>query len=174
MIIKAEISAQPYSGEYRERIYDNQSAKNSQDWTYIKFSNEDFSEWFGHFRGFPTGVAISNKYNSVLVLTSDYLFQLDSRSEDLIAFEEQMQYQNLTVSPSGEFIVSDNHKIEIISSTITVKNLLESPVEMDMIKFGNWRDGKLYFTCDEFLNWGRHLEMLLYDNTFQVHIKSST
>lgn len=77
MIIKAEVINQPYSGEYNERIYDISSPWNSQSWAWIKFTNEDLTEWCGNFRGFPRDVAVSKKYNSVLVLTSDYLFKLD-------------------------------------------------------------------------------------------------
>ncbi len=174
MIIDAEIINQPYSGEYTERIYDNQSAWNSQNWSWIKFTNEDFSEWCGHFRGSPKNVAISEKYSSVIVLTSDYLFQLDRDSGDLVEFEDQPQYQNLAASPSGDFIVADHYKIERFSSTISQKELLQSPIEMDMIKFGNWTDGKLNFTCDEFLNWDRHLKMQLNGKTFQILIKNAT
>ena len=45
MIIEGQIINRPYSGEYGERIYDNNSPWNSQGWTYIKFTNDDCSEW---------------------------------------------------------------------------------------------------------------------------------
>ena len=34
MIIEGQIINRPYSGEYEERIYDNNSPWNSQGWTY--------------------------------------------------------------------------------------------------------------------------------------------
>lgn len=43
MIIEGQIINRPYSGEYEERIYDNNSPWNSQNWTSIKFTNEDYS-----------------------------------------------------------------------------------------------------------------------------------
>ena len=61
MIIEAEIISQPYSQEYNERIYDNENAWNSQSWCFIKFTNDDFSEWCRHFRGFPIQVVISTR-----------------------------------------------------------------------------------------------------------------
>jgi hypothetical protein len=74
MIIEAEIISQPYSGEYTERIYENENAWISQSWTFIKFTNDDYSELCGQFRGFPRQVVISPPKAIVLVLTSDYLY----------------------------------------------------------------------------------------------------
>jgi hypothetical protein len=87
MIVEAEIINQPYSGQFKERIYDIPSRWNSQDWTWVKFTDADFAEWCGEFRGFARGVVVSTKYNSVLVLTSDYLSQLNCNSGDIIEYE---------------------------------------------------------------------------------------
>ena len=163
MIIEAKIISRPYSGEYTEKIYDNESAWNSQNWTFVKFTNDDYSEWCGEFRGFPKHVAISTQNKIILVLTSDYLYQLDIDSGDLIEIEDQPQYQNLTVAPNGDFILADYYKFEKVRTNIKEKESIESPIEMDLIEFINWENSKLKFTCDEFLNWSRHLTMT-YDN----------
>ena len=89
MIIEAKIISRPYSGEYTERIYDNESDWNSQNWTFVKFTNDDYSEWCGEFRGFPVDVSISPQNKIILVLTSDYLYQLDINSGNLIEIEHQ-------------------------------------------------------------------------------------
>jgi len=148
MIIEAEIISQPYSGEYTERIYDNESAWNSQSWTFIKFTNDDYSEWCGQFRGFPKHVAISTLKNIVLVLTSDYLFQLDRETGNLTDLEDQPQYQNLTTAPNGDFILADYYNFEKVSTNIKQKTSIESPIQMDMIEFKKWDNIKLEFTCD--------------------------
>jgi len=170
MIIEAEIISQPYSGEYTERIYDNESAWNSQSWTFIKFINDDYSEWCGQFRGFPRQVAISTPKNIVLVLTSDYLYQLDRETGNLADIEDQPQYQNLTVAPNGEFILADYYNFEKVTTTIKEKEQIESPIQMDMIKFKNWEKSKLEFTCDEFLNWDRDLAMTYDSETKKIEI----
>lgn len=103
LITKVEIIDQPYSGQYKERIYDISSPWNSQHWTWVKFENEDFSEWCGEFREHPRAVAFSKKYRNVLVLTSDFLFKIDCLSGELTEYESQPQYQSLTVTPSGGF-----------------------------------------------------------------------
>lgn len=107
MIIEAEIISQPYSGEFTERIYDNESAWNSQSWTFIKFTNDDYTEWCGQFRGFPRQVSVSTISNLILVLTSNYLYQLDRETGNLLELEDQPQYQILTVAPNGNFILAD-------------------------------------------------------------------
>ncbi|MFA9187824.1 hypothetical protein AAGV33_06845 [Flavobacterium sp. FBOR7N2.3] len=174
MIIKAEIISQPYSGEYSERIYDNESAWNSQSWTFIKFVEEDYSEWCGQFRGFPKQVAISTPKNIVLILTSDYLYQLDRETGNLTDLENKPQYQNLTVAPNGDFILADYYNFEKITTNIKQKISIESPIQMDMIEFKNWDKSKLEFTCDEFLNWDRHLIMTYDSVTNRIQIKNTT
>lgn len=172
MIIEGEIISQPYSGEYTERIYDNESAWNSQSWTFIKFTNDDYSEWCGQFRGFPRQVAISTFKNIILVLTSDYLYQLDRETGSLTDFENQPQYQNLTVAPNGDFILADYYNFEKVTTSIKHKASIESPIQMDIIEFKNWENSKLEFTCDEFLNWDRHLVMTYDSQTNKIEIKN--
>jgi len=174
MIIEAEIISQPYSGEYIERIYDNKSAWNSQSWTFIKFTIDDLSEWCGQFRGSPRNVAISTLKGIVLVLTSDYLYQLDIKTGDLIYLEDQPQYHNLTVTPSGEFIIADYYTLKKITNNLKQKTPLDSPIPMDMIEFKKWNDSKLEFTCNEFMNWDRHLTMTYDNETNKIEIKNAT
>lgn len=174
MIIEAEIISQPYSGEYTERIYDNESAWNSQSWTFIKFTNDDYSEWCGQFRGFPRQVAISTFKNIILVLTSDYLYQLDRETGTLTDLEDQPQYQNLTTTPNGDFILADYYNFKKVSTNIKQKTSIESPIQMDMIEFKKWDNSKLEFTCDEFMNWDRHLIMTYDSETNKIEIKNAT
>lgn len=174
MIIEAEIINQPYSGEYNEKIYDHESVWNSQCWTFIKFTNDDYSDWCGQFRGFPKQVAISSIYNIILVLTSDYLYQLDRNNGQLIDIEDQTQYQNLTVAPNGDFILADCYSVEKIKTSLKTKEKIESPIPMDLIEFKSWENSKLEFTCDEFLNWERHLTLTYDCETNKIEIKFSS
>lgn len=172
MIIEAEIISQPYSGKYTERIYDNESAWNSQNWTFIRFTNDDHSEWCGQFRGFPRQVAVSKIYNFVLVLTSDCLYQLDRETGKRLELEDQPRYQNLTIAPNGDFVLADYNNFAIVTTSIHSKEQIESPIKMDIIEFKKWDNGKLEFTCDEFLNWDRHLTMTYDSQTKKIEIKN--
>lgn len=171
MITKAEIINQPYYGQFQERIYDISSPWNSQNWTWVKFE-EDRNEWCGQFRGSPRAVALSRKYHKVLVLTSDYLFQVDCYSGECTEYESSPQYQSLTVTPVGDFIIADDYSIEKIESTLKDKILLESPIKMDGIKFHGWSNNQLLITCDEFLNWENHVQLELDGDTFEIKIKN--
>jgi hypothetical protein len=174
MIKKAELINRPYSGEYEEKVYDISSPWNSHGWTWIKLTNEDLTEWCGNFRGFPRDVAVSKKYSSVLVLTSDYLFRLDCLSGKLTEYESQPQYQCLTVTPAGDFLLANYYNIEIIKSTLEDKIQVYSPIEMDTIQFHGWFNNKLSITCDEFLNWDNHLGLELDGGTLEITIKNSS
>ena len=60
MIIEAEIISQPYSGEYTEIIYDNESAWNSQSWTFIKFTNDNRNQ------------IINNLLEKIIIIKSNF------------------------------------------------------------------------------------------------------
>lgn len=171
MIINAEITSQPISGSYKEGIYDISSSWNSQHWTWVKFTDDELPKWYGEFRGFPIDVALSTKYNTVLILTSDYLYQLDCSSKEIIEYEEQPRYQNLIVTPSGDFIVSDYCYIELIEETISETKTLSSPIEIDMIKFYKWNNNKLKITCEELFNESNTIELELDGDSFKITIK---
>ena len=172
MIKVAEIVNQPYSGEFKERIYDNESPWNSASWTCVKFTDSEYNEWIGQFRGSPREVAVSEHKNETLVLTSDYLFRLENKNGDLIEFEDQPQYHNLTTSPTGDFILADYYNVNLIKKALNESENIASPIEMDMIKFKKWNDRKLEFTCDEFTNWDRHLVMELDADKLTIEIKN--
>lgn len=173
MIVDAELICQPYAGEYREIIYDIPSPWNSPNWTWVKFINEDYTEWCGEFRGLPRKIAISKKYNITLILTSDYLYQIDCDSTELLDYESQPQYKNLTVMPSGEFLLSDDYSIELIMSSLNDKELIKSPLDMDNIEFGIWHDNILIILCDEFMNLDNHVELAFNSETMEIVIKKS-
>ena len=107
-------------------------------------------------------------------MTSDYLYQLDKETGNLTDLEDQPQYQNLTVAPNGEFILADYYNFEKVTTTIKEKEQIESSIQMDLIKFKKWNNSKLEFTCDEFLNWDRHLIMTYDYQTNRIEIKNAT
>ncbi|MCY1460735.1 hypothetical protein D9M71_783180 [compost metagenome] len=85
-------------------------------------------------------------------------------------WEDQPQYQNLTVAPNGDFILADYYNFEKVTTSIKQKEPIESPIQMDIIEFKDWEKSKLEFTCDEFLNWDRHLTMIYDSETKKIEI----
>ncbi len=154
MIIEAKIITQPYSGEYSERIYDNESAWNSQNWTFIRFTNDDDSEWCGQFRGFPGHVGVSTTRNIVLVLTSDCLYQLDRQTGNLTELEAQPQYHSLTTTPGMVTLFSQTVTLTLwkIHTRAFIKKAIAKAHSNGQIEFKKWENAKLEFTCEEFLN----------------------
>ncbi len=173
MIKFAEIINQPCSGEFEERVYDNDSSWNSQDWTWVKFTKSDLTEWIGEFRGSARQIAISYKTNETIILTSDYVFLLDNATGNVKELENQPQYHNLTTSPNGTFIFADYYQIERMITSLKDMEIIQSPIEMDMIEFQGWNKDILEFTCNEFTNWDRHLVMELDINDWKIKIKNT-
>lgn len=174
MIIKVEIISQPYSGEFKERIYDIESPWNSQNWSFIKFTEDDYTDWCGQFRGFPLNAQVSLKNKLALILTSDYLFELDVETSDVIDFEDRPQYKSLSLTPNDDFLIADYMNVEKITSNIKEKRLIESPLEMDFSVFKNWSNNILEFTCDQFTQWDKHYLMEYNDSTETINIKQIT
>ena len=168
LIIEAKIIHQPYSGAYEERIFDIQSPWKSKAWTWVKFTNDDYTQWCGVFRGVPKYTALSNKHNSILILTSDCLFRLDKKNGNTLEHEEQPLYTNLTVTPFGDYLVSDNYDIHLIQSSLLHRILIECPIKMDNIVFKGWLDDKLQISCNEFLNWSNHVDLELNCSSFMI------
>lgn len=173
MIIEAAIIDRPGSGEYTERIFDHHSDWNQPAWTYVRFANDDYSEWCGVFRGTRQGVALSPGIGIVVVLTSDRLYQLDIRDGSLQATADGSEYNLITAAPSGEIILSSYYLLYKVEKTIAQIQKIESPVKMDVISFKGWSGNKLRFTCEEFLNWDNRLEMELDCGDWQIEITGS-
>lgn len=164
MIYCAESIEQPYSGQYAEKIYDIESPWNSSDWAWIRFEDEN-GEWCGQFRGKYRGVAVSEKLEIVIVLTSDYMYTLDINSTEIIEFDSQPDYIDITTSPKGDVLLTDGYDIEILvnneAGKIESRVVPSFPVNLDNLKFVDWNDNVLKISGCEFLKWDNQLELYL-------------
>ena len=162
MIWIAEQIEKPYSGQYFERIYDIQSPWNSRVWTWIKFVDEN-GEWCGNFRGEYKGVSVSEKLGIVVVVTSDYLFVLNTHTADLMEYESRPDIVDITTSPLGDIFLTNGYGIEQIvhgeMGKIEFIDIPPVPVQPDGLKFLEWNENILKIRCDEFLNWGNEIEL---------------
>lgn len=164
MIFSAESIEQPCSGIYTQRIYDIINPWNSRDWTWIKFTDEN-GEQCGEFRGQYRGVAVSEKYGIIVVLTTDYQFVLDIHTAELIKYDAQANYIDITTSPNGSIFLTDGYGVEIVVKNSNDKietSVIESiPVNPDNLKFEEWHNHILKMSCCEFLNWENEVELYL-------------
>ncbi len=156
MILSAEHIEQPYSGEYNEKIYDIISPCNSANWTWIKFTDAN-SVWCGEFRGEYRGVALSERLGIVVVLTSDYMYILDINMGEIIEYDSQPEYVDITTSPYGDIFITDGYSIEMLINNKSGK--LETfvipyiPVNPDNLSFEEWNDNILKISCYDFPTW---------------------
>lgn len=61
--------------------------------------------------------------------------------------EEQKIYKDLTVTPVGDFITADYYTIEKIGTVLSERQVIESPIPIDMIKFNGWSQNLLQLIC---------------------------
>jgi len=169
----AEIINQPYSDEFKERIYDIESVWNSQSWTWIKFTFENGNQIVGQFRGNPRNVKVSKPKNEIFVLTSDYAFRLNARNLEIVETEDQPQYTNLEVAPDGTFILSEFSDVYKMTNSLKDMEVIESPFEMDLIEFKGWIGNNLQFECDEMGRWERHEKMELNVSDWTIKVKKN-
>ncbi|NIK93621.1 hypothetical protein GZ212_15780 [Mangrovimonas sp. CR14] len=172
--LKTEITNQPYSGEFKERIYDIESPWNSQSWTWIKFTDEYLTETIGQFRGFPKDVKYSKSRNEIIVLTSDYIYRLNASDLSIIETKSQPEYQDVAVSPDGIFFFHNYYEIEKMNSSLSDLTEIPSPFKMDDIRFKTWNGKILEFECEEFNNWSRNEIMELDTTAWKIKIKNAT
>jgi hypothetical protein len=172
--VKAEIINQPYSGEFEERIYDVESVWNSQSWTWIKFEDNIGIEKVGQFRGFPKDVKISKQKNEIVILTSDCIFRLDTSELNIIESEKQVDYGNLEVAPNGAFLLSEYGEIYKLDNSLSDMQIIESPFELDWIKFKKWNGDILEFECSELANYEKTEIMELNTTDWSIKIKKTT
>ncbi|QNU65761.1 hypothetical protein EHE19_012670 [Ruminiclostridium herbifermentans] len=153
MIIDVEQIHIPKSGIYKEVIYDIQSSWNSQIWTWLKFRNDDYEEWCGEFRGEFRNFAYSDKNENIVILTSDYMYQISRINGKLIDYIDRPEYIDVTASPNGEFIISDYYGVYVINNNIRDTSEITLPIHLDMIKFCGWNKNSLRIEAVELCNW---------------------
>lgn len=174
MIYSAEHIGQPYSGEYVEKIYDISSPWNSSEWSWIKFE-EDNGEWCGEFRGKFRGIAISKKFGCILILTSDYLYTLDIETAELIKYESQPEYIDITVSTNGDIFITDGYYIEMLVENQqgdleceVPEELISLPIDLDDLRFVGWKGEILKMHCRDYWNWEKEIELFLDSNSMEL------
>ena len=164
MIYSAEHIEQPCSGKYMEKIYDITSPWNSSEWTWIKFVDEN-GEWCGEFRGKYRGVAVSEKLGIVAILTTDYLFVLDINTSEIIEYNSQPNYGDITTSPNEDIFLTDGYSIEMFvkdnDGKIEKTAVKSIPVNPENLKFEGWNNNILKISCCEFYIWENEVELYL-------------
>ncbi|MDH3324271.1 MAG: hypothetical protein OEL89_01385 [Candidatus Peregrinibacteria bacterium] len=169
MIIDAKIVNKPNSGEFEERVYDNESPCNSQNWTWVKFLENDGKEWVGNFRGSGHTVSLSKVLNEIFILTNNYILRISAETGDIIEIKDSPQYRSVTVSPNGNIVLADYYSLVKVGSNFTELEDIPSPFQMDMIEFKEWTGDKLKFSCDEFLNkYRKNVRMELDSKTWEI------
>lgn len=172
MIRTAIITEQPPAGKYTEQIFE---APTSTDrWTWVKFEDEDYNEFYGQFRGAPNSVGISHKHSTCYVVTSHYLYVIDCQNPANYTAQDFWDcgytLKNFTVTPNGDPIFSDDYVIFTIGSSFEHQTILDTPIPVDMIQFQHWDNELLHISCEEFLV-GTAVNLVLEADTMKIRFK---
>ena len=168
--MKVEIIQQPLAGEYEEKIYDLESPFISQNWTWIKFTFDDFSEVVGQFRGNPLNTKFSEKRNEIIVLTTDAIFRLDATTLDNIEIQYNYDgYTDVEVSPQGIFIFCDYYMLVKMDNSLSDMTGIGN-ITIENIKFGKWQETNLEFECIDICA-DEKLVMILDTEKWEIHEK---
>jgi len=172
MITHAQITNQPISGKYPEQIFE--APVFDEDWTWIKFEDENYNEFYGQFPGAPNNVAVSTKYAICYVLTSNYLYEINCKNpSDYIAndfWDLGHTLKNLTVTPKGDPIFSDDYQVFTSEGSFTQQKEIISPIDLDMIQFKHWDNQLLHIHAEEFIV-GTTVSLILDASTMTIRYK---
>ncbi|MGG0654926.1 hypothetical protein, partial [Rummeliibacillus pycnus] len=149
MIISAQITTQPLAGKYPEQIF--KAPLSTQSWTWVKFEDEDYNEFYGQFQGKPSYVALSTKNNFCYVLTDTFLYEIDCETPSNYQvrdfWETGRTIRNVTFSPEGKLLFSGYYTIFTITKSIDELVELENPIPVDYIEFDNWEGHLLHISA---------------------------
>ncbi|WP_195987575.1 hypothetical protein [Clostridium sp. D53t1_180928_C8] len=174
MIIGAEIIGQPYSGEYKEVIYDIPCIHwKSEYWGWVRFTNQDYSEWCGDFRGKILGVEMSKRFNSILILTTDCLFVLDKTTGELIDNNVRPEYEQLTLSPLEEYILVSYGEILIIKDSTNDLVKVNIPSNVYSVKFLEWQGHNLILKFEDCNGIDMYSNVSLDSKTYEIVLNNT-
>ena len=174
MIIYIENIDAPNSGEYEEIVYDIQTLWRSQEWTWLKFMNDEYYEWCCEFRGDYRGHGISNRDDVIYVLTSNYLYLLKLDDGSMIKYIDRPEYRNLTVAPDGTCVVANDYHLSIVNNNGIETETIETPIPLDTVSFTEWKENNMIMYATEFLNWDNFVTLKLISPNFDVEIIKQT
>lgn len=82
------------------------------------------------------------------------MFVLDIHTAELIKYDSQANYIDITTSPNGSIFLTDGYGVEIVVKNSNDKietSVIESiPVNPDNLKFEEWHNHILKMSCCEF------------------------
>lgn len=169
MIKQTQIVGQPISGTYKEYVYN--ATESTEQWTWVKLVDEEYNETIGQFPGAPNQVALSLMHPVFYVLTDAFLFEI--QREDLTNYEFYdfwdlgSTFKNVTFTPEGMPIFSDDYKIFTFQKSFETRHELPLPLDLDMIEFGDWNGHLLTIHAQEFFG-GRPVRLVLNAQTRSI------
>ena len=154
MITSAQISTQPESGKYAEQIYE--APLSTLNWTWVKFEDEHYNEFYGQFHGSPKSIALSEKNPLCYVLTNEFLYEIDRHNPSNYVVRDFWDcgctLTNVTFMPNGIPLFSNDYVLFTINNSFEEHVEIENPIQVDLIAFDAWEDHLLHINAETFFS----------------------
>ncbi|MEP2772689.1 MAG: hypothetical protein ABJH05_11100 [Fulvivirga sp.] len=155
--MNADITYQPESGNSEEVYFEEPSVWNSQTWTWVKFEDSEFQDWFGSFRGEPFGhLAFSEISGHAIIPTSDATYIVDINKRELLKLiDSKYQIGHVTLAPDGQTFILASF-CELFRTSINYDLIeIQNQLDIDFVEFGSKTEDAVEFEYEEIGVWNR-------------------
>lgn len=171
MIFSAHITTQPASGKYPEQIFE--APLSTLNWTWVKFEDEHYNEFYGQFHGNPKCVALSPNNTVCFVLTNEFMYEIDRQNPSSYVVRDFWDcgctLTNVTFMPNGTPLFSNDYVLFTINESFDYQVEIENPIHVDLITFVGWIDHFLHIDAVPFLS-GEPIKLVFDANTMLLSI----
>ena len=160
--MKAEITYQPESGRFEEFHFENSTVWNSQIFSWVKFEDLEYQDWYGSFRGQSLGhLAISEESGHVMIPTRDgtYLVNINNRQPIKFYGTEYLIRSVIALPNQGTFVLASCGEL---FRTNQEYELVDIPCQrrMDSIKLNSVSGNIIQFEFEDLGLWSRKMGTL--------------
>lgn len=155
--MNAGLTYQPESGAFEEVHFEQPTVWNSQVFSWVKFEDQEYQDWFGSFRGEPLGhLAISELTGNVMIPTEDGTYLVNINSRQLLKFYGvEHQIRSVLTAPNGRTFILASHGE--LYRTNEEHELVHIPCQlnMDFIKLKSISGNNVEFEFEEIGIWSQ-------------------
>lgn len=169
--VKADLTYRPESGAFDEVHFEQPSVWNSQEFSWVRFEDKDYQDWYGSFRGTPFGnIAFSELSGNAIIPTEDGTYVVNINTRKLLKFHgvEHQIRSVITIPDSSTFVVASYYEIYRTNEDYELTQI-DTQCSMDLIKFKSANNEYVEFEFEEIGDW-KQKNGLLNTETWTIEV----